>query len=47
MESIGVIPEWLLQGEYKYKLDGEKLSFSKTTKVMGDKYSYEFELKRN
>jgi len=46
MEDIGVIDEWLLKGEYEYKFYGNKLRFSKTVTV-GDKYSYEFELKRN
>jgi len=47
MEDIGVVDSWLLKGEYKYKFDGNKLSFSKTSKVMADKCRYEFELKKN
>ena len=47
MEDIGVVDEWLLQGEYKYKFDGNKLIFSKTSTVFGERYKYEFEFKRN
>ena len=46
MEEIGVVDSWLLKGEYKYKFDGNKLTFSKTAPVMDMKYKYEFELKR-
>ena len=47
MEAIGVVDGWLLKGEYEYKLEGDKLSFSKTSTVMADEYRYEFELKKN
>ena len=46
MEDIGVVNAWLLNGEYECKLDGDKLSFSKTATVYDDKFKYEFELKR-
>ena len=46
MEMIGVIPEWQLRDEYKYKFNGSKLIFSKTCIVYGDECKYEFELKR-
>jgi hypothetical protein len=38
--------DWLLNGEYKYKFDGNKLIFSKTSTVNKEKYRFEFELKR-
>ena len=47
MGDIGVVEDWLLKGEYKYKHDGDKLTFSKTATVYADKYSYTFELVRN
>jgi len=47
LEDIGVVDSWLLKGEYKYKFDGNKLTFSKTAPVMDMKYKYEFELNRN
>ena len=47
MEDIGVVEEWQLRGEYKYKFDGNKLIFSKSCTVYDEKYKYEFELKRD
>jgi len=47
LEYIGVVDSWLLKGEYKYKFDGNKLTFSKTATAMDMKYEYKFELKRN
>ena len=47
MEDIGVVDDWLLKGEYEYKFDGNKLTFSKTSTVYEERYSYEFELNRN
>ena len=38
---------WFLKGEYEYKIDGNKLIFSKTATVSDEKYKYEFELERN
>jgi hypothetical protein len=43
----GYYNHWLLEGEYEYRFDGNKLTFSKTATVYGDKYNYEFELTRN
>ena len=39
--------DWLLNGEYEYKAEGNKLTFSKTTIVLGGKYRFEFKLERN
>ena len=46
MESIGVIEELLLIGEYDYALDGKKLTFSKTVFPITPEVEYccEFEL---
>jgi len=38
---------WLLNGEYKYKFDGNKLILSKTSTVNTGKYRFEFELNRS
>ena len=35
--------DWLLKGEYEYKIDGNKLSFSKTATVLEKEYKFEFE----
>jgi hypothetical protein len=47
MENIGVNQNWLLQGEYKYEFDENKLTFSKTVSNSDGKFKYVFELKRN
>jgi major membrane immunogen (membrane-anchored lipoprotein) len=47
MEDIGVNQNWLLQGEYKYKFDDNKLTFSKNVTNTDGKFKYVFELKRN
>ena len=39
--------DWLLKGEYKYKIGRKKLAFSKTATVSGEKYKFEFELEKN
>jgi hypothetical protein len=48
-ESIGVIEELLLKGEYDYTLDGKKLTFSKTVFPINEEEEYrcEFELIKN
>jgi hypothetical protein len=46
MEDIGVNQNWLLQGEYKYKFDENKLTFSKTVSNSDGKFKYMFELER-
>lgn len=47
MEDIGVIDEWLLQGEYEYTFKGNKLKLSKTYPVMDMEYGCEFKLEKN
>src|SRR5690606_38756552 len=44
MEDIGVSHNWLLNGEYQYKLDGNKLILSKSIANEDGRFSYEFEL---
>ena len=39
--------DWLLNGEYEYKYDGNKLILSKTTTINTGTYRFEFELERN
>ena len=48
MEAIDVIEELLLKGEYSYKFNGEKLTFSKTVFPLSpeDEYRCEFKLKK-
>jgi hypothetical protein len=38
--------DWLFNGEYKYKQDGNKLILSKTTTVNTRMYRFEFELEK-
>jgi hypothetical protein len=45
VQAIGVIDSWLLDGEYAYEFDGNKLIFSKTSTLLEDEYRYEFRLK--
>jgi hypothetical protein len=47
MQTIGVIDSWQLNGEYEYKVDGDKLIFSKTSTLAEDEYRYEFKLKKD
>jgi hypothetical protein len=47
MEDIGVNQNWLFQGEYKYKFDENKLTFSKKISNSDGEFEYVFELKRN
>jgi len=47
MEDIGVNQNWLLQGEYEYQFDENKLTFSKTISNSEGKFEYVFELERN
>ena len=46
IETIGVVDDWLLKGEYECKFDGNILICSKTATVMEEEYRYEFELKK-
>ena len=47
MEDIGVNQNWLLQGEYQYEFDEDKLTFSKTISDTDGKFKYVFEFKKN
>ena len=44
---LGIIEDYLLQGEYEYTLDENNLTFSKSSTAYEEKYRYELEFERN
>ena len=44
---LGIIENYLLQGEYEYTLDKNNLTFSKSSTAYEENYRYELEFKRN